>query len=127
MPRTEAGAAVARLRELAPSYAALLQVSEVRTVAADRLWLSGAYDRDVVGFHFTWLRDVAGVYAVLPAIEEALLPLGGRPHWGKCFAAGSEALRPLYPHLDDFRALASRVDPRGKFHNPFLLRHLALG
>ena len=82
-PRRSSGCA--RWRRRTPH---LLQVSEIRTVAADRLWLSGAYDRDVVGFHFTWVRDVAGVYAVLPAIEEALLPLGGRPHWGKCFAAG---------------------------------------
>jgi xylitol oxidase len=126
VPRTEAPAAIERLRALAPSYAALLQVSEVRTVAADRLWLSGAYDRDVVGFHFTWLRDVSGVYAVLPAIEEVLLPLGGRPHWGKCFAAGSDALRPLYPRFDDFRDLAMRVDPVGKFRNAFLARCLEL-
>jgi xylitol oxidase len=126
VPRAEAPAAIERLRALAPSYAALLQVSEVRTVAADRLWLSGAYERDVVGFHFTWLRDVSGVYAVLPAIEEALLPLGGRPHWGKCFAAGSDALRPLYPRFDDFRELASRVDPSGKFRNAFLARCLEL-
>jgi xylitol oxidase len=127
VPRTEAPIAIERLHALAPSYAALLQVSEVRTVAADRLWLSGAYERDVVGFHFTWLRDVSGVYAVLPAIEEALLPLGGRPHWGKCFAAGSDALRPLYPRFEDFRDLATRVDPGGKFHNAFLARCLELG
>ena len=118
--------AIERLRALAPSYAALLQVAEVRTVAADRLWLSGAYEHDVVGFHFTWLRDVSGVYAVLPAIEEALLPLGGRPHWGKCFAAGSDALRPLYPRFDDFRDLVGRVDPDRKFHNGFLERCLEL-
>jgi len=126
VPRAQAPAAIERLRALAPSYAALLQVSEVRTIAADRLWLSGAYDRDVVGFHFTWLRDVAGVYAVLPAIEEALLPLGGRPHWGKCFAAGSDALRPLYPRFDDFRDLVTRADPAGKFRNAFLTRCLEL-
>jgi xylitol oxidase len=127
VPRTEAPVAIERLRALAPSFAPLLQVSEVRTVAADRLWLSGAHDREVVGFHFTWLRDVSGVYAVLPAIEEALLPLGGRPHWGKCFAAGSAALRPLYPRFDDFRDLATRVDPTGKFRNAFLARCLGLG
>ena len=122
--RRGAGGDRARCCALAPAYAALLQVSEIRTVAADRLWLSGAYDRDVVGFHFTWVRDVPGVYAVLPAIEEALLPLGGRPHWGKCFAAGSDALRPLYPRFDDFRDLAARVDPTGKFRNAFLARTL---
>jgi alditol oxidase len=127
VPRTQARAAIERLRELAPSYAALLQVAEVRTVAADSLWLSGAHERDVVGFHFTWLRDVSGVYAVLPAIEQALLPLGGRPHWGKCFAAGSDTLRPLYPRFDDFRDLVGRVDPSRKFQNAFLERCLGLG
>ena len=126
-PRTEAPAAIERLRALAPSYAALLQVAEIRTVAADRLWLSGAYGRDVVGFHFTWVRDVPGVYAVLPAIEAALLPLGGRPHWGKCFAAGADALRPLYPRFDDFRDLAARVDPDGKFRQRLPGPHLDLG
>ncbi len=127
VPRTEAPAAVEALLALAPSYSHLLQVSEIRTVAADRLWLSGAYDRDVVGFHFTWVRDVPGVYGVLPAIEAALLPLGGRPHWGKCFAAESGALGPLYERFEDFRDLAARVDPAGKFRNDFLARCLDLG
>jgi xylitol oxidase len=127
VPRTAAAAAAERLLALAPSYAHLLQVSEIRTIAADRLWLSGAYERDVVGFHFTWLRDVPGVYGVLPAIEEALLGLGGRPHWGKCFAAGSDALAPLYPRFGDFRDLVGRVDPGGKFQNAFLERSLGLG
>lgn len=127
LPRRAATEAVDRLRALAPSYAGLLQVSEVRTVAADDLWLSSAQGRDVVGLHFTWVRDVAGVYAVLPAIEEALLPLGARPHWGKCFVADAAALRPLYPHFDDFRDLAQRVDPHGKLRNAYLARHLALG
>jgi alditol oxidase len=127
VPRTRAAAAIERLRALAPSYADLLQVAEVRTVAADDLWLSSAQGADVVGLHFTWVRDVAGVYAVLPAIEEALLPLGARPHWGKCFVATAAALAPLYPHVEDFRALAHRVDPTGKFRNPYLERHLDLG
>ena len=97
---------------LAPSFDGLLQVTEVRTIAADELWLSGAYGGDVVGLHFTWVRDVPGVYAVLPAIEDALLPLGGRPHWGKCFAGGrGPRCGRLYPRFDDFRALADRVDP----------------
>ncbi|GAA4704908.1 D-arabinono-1,4-lactone oxidase [Nocardioides conyzicola] len=127
VPRPQAPAAIERLRALAPSYAALLQVAEIRTIAADSLWLSGAYDQDVVAFHFTWLRDVSGVYAALPAIEEALLPLGGRPHWGKCFAASADLLRPLYPRFDDFRDLVSGVDPSRKFQNAFLERCLELG
>jgi xylitol oxidase len=126
LPRAHAAEAIGRLRQLAPSFAGLLQVSEVRTIAADDLWLSGAYGVDTVGLHFTWVRDVPGVYAVLPAIEEALLPLGARPHWGKCFVAGADALRPAYPRFDDFRRLAQDADPTGKLRNDFLARHLGL-
>lgn len=126
VPRAGAAAAVDTLRALAPRFVDLLQVSEVRTIAADDLWLSGAYAGDAVGFHFTWVRDGAGVHAVLPAIEDALLPLGARPHWGKCFVAGAERVAPAYPRMGDFHALAERVDPGRKLRNDFLARHLGL-
>jgi xylitol oxidase len=126
VPRPRAELAVERLLALAPTYAHLLQVSEVRTVAADDLWLSGAYDTDVVAFHFTWVRDVPGVRTVLPGIEAALLPLGGRPHWGKVFTARAEELRPLYPRFDAFRELVTRTDPDRKLGNAFLTRCLDL-
>ena len=127
VPRARAVEAVEELRRLAPGFAHLLQVSEVRTIAADDLWLSGAYDGDAVGLHFTWIRDRPGVYAALPAIEDALLPLGARPHWGKCFVATADRLAPAYPRLDDFRVLADRLDPERKLRNDFLARHLGLG
>jgi xylitol oxidase len=39
----------------------VLQVSELRTVAADRLWLSPQYGQDTLAVHFTWLhRHVLG-------------------------------------------------------------------
>jgi len=126
VPRARAADAVSALLGLAASFAPLLQVAEVRTVAADPLWLSPAHGTDVVALHFTWVRDVPAVYAVLPAIEAALLPLGARPHWGKCFVAPAADLRALYPRFDDFRALATRLDPTGTFRNPFLARHLDL-
>jgi xylitol oxidase len=126
LPRASAPAAVDALRGLAPGFVDLLQVSEVRTIAADDLWLSGAYGGDAVGFHFTWVRDWAGVHAALPAIEDALLPLGGRPHWGKCFLARADRLASAYPRFEDFRALADRLDPERKLRNDFLARHLAL-
>jgi xylitol oxidase len=127
VPRTRIAEAVELVRGLAPRFAHLLQIGEIRTIAADSLWLSGAYGADAVGLHFTWVRDVEGVYAVLPALEDALLPLGARPHWGKCFVASADLLRPAYPRFDDFRALAERLDPDGKFRNGYLARHLALG
>jgi len=122
LPREHALTAVERLRGLRDRLAPVLLVSELRSVAADAHWLSSSYGRDVVGVHFTWVRDPERVYAVLPAVEEALLPLGARPHWGKCFVAGVAELEPLYPRMADFRALRDRVDPDRVFGNAFLDR-----
>jgi xylitol oxidase len=124
VPRARAVEAIRAVRELGPLIAPLLQISEIRTVAADDLWLSSAYGTDVVGLHFTWLRDQAGVESVLPALEAALLPLGARPHWGKLYVDADGVVPGLYPQLDAFRALADRLDPEGRFRNPFLTRLL---
>lgn len=121
LPREAAVTALTRLRSLADRIAPLLLVSEIRTVAADELWLSGAYGTDVVAVHFTWRQDPA-VFALLPVLESALLPLGARPHWGKCFATADVA--PLYPRWRDFAELLRVQDPTGKFRNPFLDRLL---
>ena len=122
VPRARALDALDAFRSLRPRLEGLLRVAELRTVAADDLWLSSAYGTDVVGFHLTWVLDEAAVYAVLPALEAALLPLGARPHWGKCFAATAADLEPLYPRMGDFRALRDRVDPDRTFGNAFLDR-----
>jgi xylitol oxidase len=119
VPRRHARAAFAALRGLAPLLAPVLQTGEIRTIAADDLWLSGAYQQDCVGLHFTWLRDEPGVYAVLPHVEAALGGLGARPHWGKCFTLpGAELLR-VYPRLADFAGLRAVRDPGRKFSNAF--------
>jgi xylitol oxidase len=124
LPRQHATEAVRRLRSLAEVLAPLLQVSEVRTVAADDLWLSGAAGRDTVAFHFTWVRDEPAVMRVLATVEDALWDLSPRPHWGKCFTMGHDRLAQVFPRLGDFAALRSRSDPEGTFDNDFLHRTL---
>jgi xylitol oxidase len=126
VPRARAVEALEAMRALGPRIAPLLLISEIRTMKADSLWLSGAYEADTVNIHFTWKKMPVDVAALLPSIEAALLPLGARPHWGKWFAATASSLRPLYPRFDDFRALASRLDPAGKFRNAYLARTLDL-
>ncbi|MEQ6899183.1 FAD-binding protein [Microbacterium sp. KR10-403] len=120
VPRARAVAAIEAVRGLGPRLRGLLQITEIRSVAADDLWLSTAYATDVIGLHFTWVRDNEGVAAVLPALEEVLYPLGARPHWGKVFS-GLDA-QAMYPRLGDFRALADRYDPEGRFRNDFVRR-----
>lgn len=122
VPRDRAIEALTALRRVAPSFTHLLQVTEVRAVAADDLWLSGAYGGDVLAMHFTWVRDMAAVRAVLPVIEEALTPFGIRPHWGKVFTMEPEAVRAAFPRMADFVALRDRVDPERRFDNAFLQR-----
>ena len=105
----------------------LLQIGEIRTMAADDLWLSMAYQRDTVGFHFTWVKDEAAVAPVVLALEKALAPFGARPHWGKVFTSSAEAVRGVYPRYDDFVALLGRYDPDGKFRNEFMDRYFPAG
>ncbi|MGG5261097.1 D-arabinono-1,4-lactone oxidase [Phycicoccus avicenniae] len=124
LPRGLVGEAVEELRRLAPRMAPLLQVGEIRTVAADDLWLSSSHGRDVVALHFTWVLDRPGVDALLPHLEAVLLPLGARPHWGKCFAAEAADLAPLYPRWRAFEDLRDRVDPGRVFGNDWLERVL---
>lgn len=124
VPRDRAVDAIQALLPLTEQIAPLLQVTELRTVAADDLWLSSAYKRDALGIHFTWTRDQAGVEGVLPAIEDALLPLGARPHWGKLFLDTDHLVPSLYPRFDDFVALVSKYDPSRVFRNAYLDRLL---
>jgi alditol oxidase len=122
VPREHAVEAIRIMRRLSGLVTPLLLVSEIRTMAADNLWMSPNYGRDGIGLHFTWQPDQPAVEAVLPILEAELAPLAARPHWGKLFDADASALAPLYQRFDDFRALAHRLDPVGKFRNAFLDR-----
>ena len=117
--RSHAVAALSAVRRLAGLLAPVLLVSEIRTVAADDLWLSMAYRRDSLALHFTWALRPGAVAALLPVLEEALAPFSPRPHWGKLFTSAVG-----YPCGADFRSLVSRLDPEGTFGNAFLDRHV---
>jgi xylitol oxidase len=93
---------------------------EIRTIAADALWMSPQYGRPTIGIHFTWLPDQAAVERALVEVEAVLAPFGARPHWGKLFLGRAAAIAPLYPRLPDFAALVERLDPRGAFRNEWL-------
>jgi alditol oxidase len=122
--RADAPAAITALRTVGDTLAPVLIVSEIRAIAADDLWLSPAYKRDIAAFHFTFRRNGPAVARVLPAIEGALAPFAPLPHWGKVFAMAPEKIMAGYPRLADFRALAARHDPAGKFRNAFLKRNV---
>ncbi|HEX5617607.1 MAG TPA: D-arabinono-1,4-lactone oxidase [Solirubrobacteraceae bacterium] len=123
VPRAHAIDSIEAVRALAAQVQPVLQVTELRTIAADRLWLSPQYGTDTIGIHFTWTREPEPVERALAQVEAALEPFGARPHWGKLFLR-SPAGR--YERREDFLRLAERLDPRGAFRNAWLERALSL-
>jgi xylitol oxidase len=120
VPRSSALDAIERLRRLAPAFRPLLQVGEIRTIARDALWLSGAHERDTVALHFTWVRDEPAVRRAVAVVEQELAPLRARPHWGKVFEMDASALAEVFPRLADFARLRDHADPDRVFGNAFV-------
>jgi xylitol oxidase len=116
VPRSYAAQALAALESLSAEINELLQVSEIRTVKADNLWLSPGYEMDVVGIHFTW-QKTDEIYQLLSRIEEVLANFQARPHWGKVYTYDRDYLASVYPKFSEFKALAETLDPTAKFQN----------
>ena len=125
VPQARAVEAVLAVADLGPLIGPHLLVSEIRTIAADELWLSPSYRQACVAIHFTWKPDWDAVRPLLTAIEQRLAPLGARPHWGKQFTLGAATIAAAYPKLPAFRQLMTTYDPGGKFVNDFLATYLA--
>ena len=113
----EALLAVERLRDQVTPH---LMISEIRTIAADNLWMSPAYKRPSVAIHFTWKPDWVSVKKVLPVIEKELAAFGARPHWGKLFTIPPAQLQARYERHAEFKQMLAQNDPKGKFRNAFL-------
>ena len=120
IPRDRGYEAILAVEQLRDHVTPHLFISEVRTIAADNLWMSTAYKRDSMGFHFTWKPEWPAVKNVLPMIEAKLAPFGARPHWGKLFTMPGSRIQPLYPELAKYKGLVAMHDASGKFRNRFL-------
>jgi xylitol oxidase len=120
--RRDGVAALTAIRKLTDRITPLLLVTELRTAAADDLWLSGSYQRDTLAIHFTWHNDPEAVDEVLYDVEAALEPFAPRPHWGKASHVTASVVAERYPRLADARAQFERLDPNGRFSNARLER-----
>jgi xylitol oxidase len=127
LPREHSVDALLAIEAIRTQIQPVLQVSEVRTVAADELWMSMAYGRASTAFHFTWIADWDAVRPVIPVVEKALAPFDPRPHWGKVFSMAPEVVQSTYEKLPAFVELVTRHDPDCKFRNPFVERYIVGG
>ena len=117
--RARARDALLTLEPMRQRLADVTQVCELRTIAADSLWLSMAYERDSMAIHFTWLPDATLVGPVIAELEARLDEFAPRPHWGKVFGIDAATVADRYPRLADAAALALHFDPTCVFSNAF--------
>jgi alditol oxidase len=120
VPRDKAYEAILAVEKLREHITPYLQISELRTIDSDNLWMSPCYKRPSMTIHFTWKPEWGAVKKILPMIEEQLAPFDARPHWAKLFTLPPWRLRELYAKLPDYRALLEHYDPNGKFRNEYL-------
>jgi len=124
VPRQHAIEAILAVERLRDQVSPSLLITEIRTIAADKLWMSPCYEQDSVTIHFTWKPDWPAVSKLLPVIEKELAPFNPRPHWGKLFTISGAQLRRSYKKMPDFVELSKRYDPQGKFRNDYLNRNI---
>jgi xylitol oxidase len=124
VPRSRAVDAILAVQRLRDQVSPHLMISEIRTIAADDLWMSPCHQQPSVTIHFTWKQDWPAVSRVLPVIERELSAYDVRPHWGKLFTLDPTVLKRRYERLPEFAALCRQYDPRGKFRNEFLNRYV---
>lgn len=124
VPFEHAYQAVLAVEGLSDRITPHLFVTELRSVAADDLWMSMAYRRRSLAIHFTWKPEWDAVTQLLPEIEARLKPFAPRPHWGKVNTLRAADLAPVYPKLPEFKQLMNHYDPQGKFVNAYLRQEL---
>ena len=124
VPRAKGYGAIRAVEQLRDQITPHLFITEFRTIAADELWMSTAYQRDSMAIHFTWKPEWPEVKKVLPQIEEKLAPFGVRPHWAKLFTIAPTGVQRQYARLAEFRTLMGQYDPKRRFRNEFLERNV---
>ncbi|MEM6806079.1 MAG: D-arabinono-1,4-lactone oxidase [Bacteroidota bacterium] len=127
VPRKHAVEALMTIYEMGEEIYPHLFISEIRSIAADDLWISPFYQEDRLAIHFTWKPHGPEVMKLIPIIEEKLKPFNVRPHWGKLFTVDESYLSSSYSEMERFRSLIEKHDPQRKFSNAFLERNIYAG
>ena len=108
------------MRTLGRALSSVLMISELRTIAADDLWLSPGFRGPSLAIHFTFKRDPIQVAAVLLLIETVLSPFRAVPHWGKVTRLAPKAIAGNYEKFGCFKEFARDMDPDQVFANEYL-------
>ncbi|OOQ62329.1 FAD-binding protein [Mucilaginibacter pedocola] len=124
IPMKHAVEAISAISKLGKQISPHLFITEIRTIAADELWMSPCYHQQSITIHFTWKPETEAVMRLLPIIEKELAPYNAKPHWGKIFTIAPKALASRYEKLAGFKKVVAQYDPKGKFRNTFLSHNI---
>ncbi|MFK7919661.1 MAG: FAD-binding protein [Ilumatobacter sp.] len=120
--RTVSAEVFAALRSIGPQLDRVLLVSEIRTVAADQLWMSPHHGRDSTAFHFTFRMDPDAVQQAVDLIGSCVAGCHPRFHPSKALPTGWQIAS---TELDRFLELRERLDPEQRFTTPWFRTHVA--
>jgi L-gulonolactone oxidase len=124
IPREAVPEALDRVRALVDQLGIQLSFPvEVRVTAADDIPLSTANGRET-GYIAVHVYKGTPFDAYFTGVEGIMDTYGGRPHWGKMHFQSHETLAPRYAAWDHFQKVRARLDPDGRFANPYLDRVL---
>jgi FAD/FMN-containing dehydrogenase len=120
MPAAQGPDCMREIREMMRArHPDVLWPVEYRTLHSDDIPLSPASGRETVTISIHQAAELP--YRDFFADGEAIFRNHrGRPHWGKLHSHTARELRDLYPEWDAFLAIRARVDPTGRFLNPYL-------
>ncbi|WP_214111267.1 D-arabinono-1,4-lactone oxidase [Acrocarpospora catenulata] len=120
IPREHLGTALRELRDLVDRSGWKIGFPvEVRVTPPSDAWLSTAYGREsaYIACHVYQPTPNPDYFA---GVEEIMVRLGGRPHWGKLHTRDAAYLATVYPRFTDFVKLRDQLDPGRVFGNAYL-------
>jgi len=120
VPAAQGPACMAAIRKLLhDKFTDVQWPVEYRTLAADDVWMSTAYERDsvTISVHQDIRQDDEPYFR---ACEEIFLDFDGKPHWGKVNYLDRDQLAAKHPRWDDWWRVRDQVDPQGTFLNDYL-------
>ena len=124
IPRPELGKTLQRVRDLIEGEGLSVNFPiELRVAAGDDIPLSTAHGRET-GYLAVHLSAGTPFDRYFRGVEAIMDDVGGRPHWGKMHYQRAETLAPRNPEGARFQAVRARLDPDGRFANPYLDRVL---
>jgi FAD/FMN-containing dehydrogenase len=120
VPAAEGPACMHAIRELIRrDFSGLKWPVEYRTLAADDVWLSTAYERPTVTISVH--QDVnENDEPYFRACEAIFNRFSGRPHWGKVHYLDGDRLAACHPRWAQWWRARDAVDPHETFLNDFL-------